>query len=183
MPGPLICAPTIALPITITTATPASTTLVLNPRRFIVSPVSVDCASLGFGGLADLVPDRRHGLEVLRDREPVRLGQVLVPGQRALDDLGHETAGHVTVRLGTGFEEIRDLVFAPLAETGLRVRRDIGHGITIGSVGRAPEKPRVVGRLRQRSRRVAFTAVANGAHEILAAAASRGGRGGRRGLP
>src|SRR5689334_11852852 len=52
--------------------------------------------------LADLVADGRDRLQELGDGHAVGLAQVLVAGQRAVDELPHQPAGHVAIRLVAG---------------------------------------------------------------------------------
>src|SRR3989441_7074885 len=126
--------------------------------------------------LGDLVPDRWKRLQILRDGDAVALGEVLVAGQRAVDHLAHQTTGHVAVRLVAGTEVVRDLLHRPLADPRVRIGRDVRHRLILRPLGIAREEPAVVGGHHQRARSVAFTAVRDRAHEILAARPPRGRR-------
>src|SRR5205823_4234975 len=81
--------------------------------------------------LPDLVADRGNRLEVLRDREQVGLVEILVAGQRAVDDLGHQPARHVAVWLVAAAQIVGDLLDRPLADPRFPVRRDVRHGFVV----------------------------------------------------
>src|SRR6266404_7296732 len=66
------------------------------------------------GALLDLVLYRRDALEILRDRPQIGLGHVLVAGQRPLDVLAHEPAGHVAIGSIARSEVRDDLLLGPL---------------------------------------------------------------------
>src|ERR1700730_11116743 len=68
------------------------------------------------GDLLDLVPDRREALEILRDGPQIGRGHVLVAGQRALDVLAHEPAGHVAIAPIARSEVRDDLLLGPVAD-------------------------------------------------------------------
>src|SRR5262245_55861148 len=136
--------------------------------------------------LLDLVLDRRDALEELRDRLEVGPGQVLLAGQRSLDVLAHEAAGHVAVGPVAAGEVGHDLLLAPAADPGVLVGRDVRRRLPFGpgSLRVAREQARVVdGHGERRARRVALAAMAYRAHEILAARHPRGGRRRRWDLP
>src|SRR5439155_22675596 len=117
--------------------------------------------------LADLVLDGRNRLAVLGDRQPVGLGQVLVTGQRALDDLAHEPAGDIAVGFVARAELVGDLLFGPLQACRL-VGRDVAHLGALGALGIAGAAARVIVGHRHRAGRVASSAVTARAHEVFA---------------
>src|SRR6202022_1794124 len=78
------------------------------------------------GDLLDLVPDRRDALEILRDGPQVGRGHVLVAGQRPLDVLTHEPAGHVAIASIARSEVGDDLLLGPVADPRRLVRRAVG---------------------------------------------------------
>src|SRR5206468_4596066 len=145
--------PMLAHPATTTRARPPTTTRIIrvlmsppvgggNPHRVLPFP------SCGWGNprrvppfpscgllLADLVAHRGNRLQILCDRQPIGLGEVLVARQGAVDDLGHQAAGHVAIRLVAAAEVIGDLLDRPLADTGFLVRGDVRHGFVFRAFG------------------------------------------------
>src|SRR5207244_794339 len=118
------------------------TSLVVSSRLLVSTRATGPRGAL-LDGLADLVADRRDRLEVLRDRRPVGRGEVLVSGQRALDDLAHEPAGDVAVRLVAAAEIVGDLLDRPLADARLGVRCDVRHRLVLRPLRVAGEKAAV----------------------------------------
>src|SRR5262245_22674355 len=131
-----------------TTAKPSrpTTTALHRVRRRFMPPPSVGGrdprvrSRLGLrASLRHLVLDRRDGLQVPRDRQPVLLRQVLEPGRRPLDDLCHQPTRHVTVRLVAGLQVVGDLIFRP-RQPGLLVGGDVRHRITVGTLRRPAQE-------------------------------------------
>src|SRR6266446_3883476 len=135
------------------------------------------------GALLDLVLYRRDALEILRDRPQIGLGHVLVAGQRPLDVLAHEPAGHVAIGSIARSEVRDDLLLGPLADPGRVVGGDVRRRLTLGPglLRVARQKARVVhGHGQRGAGSMALTTVPDGSHQILAAPQTRHGRGRRR---
>src|SRR6185312_9617389 len=81
------------------------------------------------GGSGRRMLDGFHGLEVMGDRLAVLVGHLAAAVAHGVD---HLAADPVAVGSRAVGQEIEDVVLGPIADAGLRVRRDVGHRIGAG---------------------------------------------------
>ena len=99
----------------------------MSPPLFGSGPLGRDPAVRFAPHFGHLVADRRNGLQVAGDGQPIGLGQVLVAGRRALDDLAHEARPPRRRRACCPSRGSRRSAPRTSVEAGVPVRRDVGH--------------------------------------------------------